>query len=1144
MKDEEILGLLRPYVAGWFRKTFGTFTEPQRKAIPLIKRGSHVLISSPTGTGKTLAAFLGILDELYRIGEDDGLEDMVYVVYVSPLRALNNDMRRNLFQPLNGIKEEAEKEGLSIPEIRVAVRTGDTSPQERQAMLRKPPHILITTPESLAIVLVAPKFRLKLSRVRWVIVDEIHELATSKRGTMLSLLLERLEHLSTNKIQRIGLSATIAPLERIARFLGGYENGEPRKVRIVDARFKKPIDIRVLTPAEDLVYTETERLNESIYRLLYELIKKHRSTLIFTNTRSSTERVVYKLRRLMEKDKLVEINDIEAHHGSLSRHLRLDVEERLKRGELKAVVCVSPDTMVYTESDAVRIDSLEGKEKIIGVDGGRARAVSYREAHQIEYDGRGLRIETSLGYRLEATMEHMLLSLSEDGSPVWRKASELRAGDFVAVLRRLQKTNIHNAGKPGGCVRAGNAEEAEKIKFAFLNNGILPRIIHDGEEYIVCPEARETGERGEEHLPSYLDRLVKEIRMKTSGEKSASLSEPSREDSVNKNGNLQHALRELAEKAVSKALSSGDRELYRKALLLKWHLESDLYFDKIKKIEEARLEKAYGIIDSETGTFVTNGFVSKNSSTSLELGIDIGYIDLVVLLSSPKSVSRLLQRVGRAGHKLHDVSKGRIIVVNRDDLVECTVLAEAARRRLIDKAKIPEKPLDVLAQNIVAMSLEKRWSVQEAYDVIRRAYPYRKLSMRELEEILEYLGGKSGELEELRVYRKIWYDPVEGVFGRKRGVRMIYYLNQGTIPDEAKIRVYLKNRRYIGDLDEGFAQILSPGDIFVLGGRTYRYIRIKGNRITVEDAEGQRPTVPSWFSEMLPLAFDSALLVGAFRRNIAVLLEKNGGAFSEDMVNRLASEYQLQRQAAREILRYLSEQYAFTGGIIANDKLLHIEIYDDSFSRNIIFHSLFGRRTNDALSRAYASIVTREYGFPVRITVSDNAFMLTLSGHPNIDVRGIVGKLKATNIEDYLKKALWNTELMKRRFRHCAQRSFMILRNYKGWERSPNRMQLNAQALLDALKENPDHPIVRETLREIMQDYMDVDSAKKVLRWIEKGEIKVEVTGPSTIPSPFAHHILSIGYHDIVLMEDKRRLIMELHRRVMDYLRRRGYGLP
>lgn len=857
--DRDILSMLRPCVAEWFKRNFSSFTLPQRMSIPLIKKGYNVLISSPTGSGKTLAAFLAIIDELVSIAESNALEDKVYAVYVSPLRALNNDMKKNLMEPLEGIKQiYKELTGSDLNDIRVAVRTGDTPPSERQSMLKKPPHILITTPESLALILVSPKFRWKLSDVKWIIIDEIHELASSKRGTMLSIMIERLEWFVKKPLQRIGLSATISPLESIAEFLGGYnDDGVPRPVMIVDARFYKKSDIRVLTPNISLVYAGSDELNESIYKLLAELIRIHRTTLVFTNTRSSTEKVVYKLKKLLEKKGVANLDEVEAHHGSLSRNLRLDVENRLKGGRLKCVVC----------------------------------------------------------------------------------------------------------------------------------------------------------------------------------------------------------------------------------------------------------------------------------STSLELGIDIGYIDLVVLLSSPKSVSRLLQRIGRAGHKITEVSKGRIIVVNRDDLVECAVLSWAARNRIIDRSKIPLKPLDVLAQQIIAMSLEQKWNVMDAYRLIKRSYPYKELSIEEFKQVLSFLGGLEHSLEEFRVYSKLWYDPIEETFGKKKGIRHIYYLNQGVIPDEAKIHVFSKSKKYIGDLEEEFVQFLVPGDIFILGGKTYKFIESHGSYIVVENAEGQRPTVPAWFSEMLPLSFDSAILIGGFRRAITELIEKGyGESFIIDWIKR---ELLLDDRAAMEIYNYIYEQYKFTGGIVASDRLIHIEIYDDQKARNIIFHSLFGRRTNDALSRAYGTVLSNLVVRPIRITVSDNAFMLTIPGHPDVDVRELLQRVTRENLRELVTDALWNTELLKRRFRYTAQRSFMILKNYKGRERSPHKLQLNAQAILEAIRMSSDNPVVKETIREILEDHMDIENAERVLELVKEGWIEIKITPPWDIPSPFAHHIVATGFQDIVLMEDKKRLLIELYNQVM-----------
>lgn len=865
--DSYVYRLLHRYVVEWFRRKYASFTLPQKCAIPLIKAGYNVLISSPTGTGKTLAVFLGIIDELLRLGEKGELKEQIYAVYVSPLRALNNDMRRNLLQPLQEIKQIAKEVfGVdSIPEIRVAVRTSDTSPTEKQRMVRKPPHILITTPESLAIALVAPKFRERLRTVRWIIVDEIHELASSKRGAHLSLTIERLEHLAGRPLQRIGLSATIAPLEEVAKFLVGYNgDGKPRSCVIVDARFAKPIDIKVLCPVDELIHTPPEIVNESIYRLLAKLVQEHRTTLVFTNTRSATERVVYKLRKLLKEEGIADMDEVEAHHSSLSRDIRLTVEEKLKRGELKVVV----------------------------------------------------------------------------------------------------------------------------------------------------------------------------------------------------------------------------------------------------------------------------------SSTSLELGIDIGYIDLVVLLSSPKSVSRLLQRIGRAGHHIRQVSKGRVIVVDRDDLVECTVLAKAALDKKIDRVHIPMKPLDVLAQQIIGMVLEQEWNIEEMYRLIKRSYNFHKLEWSEFISVINYLAGRYGELEEYNVHAKIRFDEEKGVVRRKRGVRYIYYLNAGVIPDETKIHVFTENGKYVGDLEEAFVQILQPGDIFVLGGRTYEFLRSYGSKAIVRRTEGVRPTVPSWFSEMLPLAFDSALLVGEFRAKIAEMIKRNMPR--DEIIEWISSNYNLDRRAAENIYAYVLEQYLFTNGLVPSNKLVLVEIFVDEDTTNYIFHTLFGRRVNDALSRAYAYVLSKLANTNVRITVTDNGFMLTVPGrHRLVDVNMLIRYVNSSNIEDILRKVLRHTELLKRRFRHCAERAFMLLKKYKGREKTVHKLQLNAEALLEAVEKLGNFPILQEAYREILEDYMDINNAKQVLDWIHNGEIKVGVFGPTEVPSPFAHSIVARGYSDIVLMEDRKKLIAELHRKVLELIKMR-----
>ncbi|MGC9009088.1 MAG: ATP-dependent helicase [Sulfolobales archaeon] len=879
--DDEALTLLRDYIRDWFRNKYGSLTPPQRIAIPWIKRGYNVLISSPTGSGKTLAAFIAILDELYGLWEKNELRDEVYVLYVSPLRALNNDMRRNLIEPLNEINELLRQRGIEPPEIRVSVRTSDTTSNEKRKMLNRPPHILITTPETLAITLVAPKFRERLKSIRWVIVDEIHELASSKRGTHLSLSLERLRELTEKEFQRIGLSATINPLDTVARFLVGYDDtGNPRNCVIVDARFSKPIDIKVVCPNVDLIRASAEEINQAIYSTVAETIKQYRTTLIFTNTRHSTEKVVFKLRKIFEKSSNgISPDKIEAHHGSLSRDLRLDVEERLKRGDLRVVV----------------------------------------------------------------------------------------------------------------------------------------------------------------------------------------------------------------------------------------------------------------------------------SSTSLELGIDIGYIDAVILLSSPKSVTRLLQRVGRAGHHIRQVSIGRLIVVDRDDLIECTVLAKAAKERKLDRVKIPMKPLDILAQHLIGMSIEKKWRVDEALRVIRRSYPYHDLDKETLINLLKYLSSNLSELEHLKIYSKLWFDEAEGVFGRKRGARMIYALNSGAIPDEAKIPVInISARRWIGDLDEGFAEILERGDIFVLGGKVYKVIDIEPTKIYVVPADGERPTVPSWFSEMLPLAFDSALKVGAFRRKIATELLKviERGDLEDSLkkiIDRIAREYDLDKHAAEMIVEYILEQIYYTGGIVPSDKLILVEHFTDpeKGADHLIFHTLYGRRVNDALSRAYAYVLGRLINADIRITVTDNGFILStpmkLVNGEDV-VKKLISSVNSRNLRDLLRRALRNTEIFRKRFRHVAERSIMILKNYRGKEISIDRRQINSDALLRVVEKINGFPVYEETMREIMEDYMDIENASLILGMIERGDIEIKYfKDPEDVkaPSPMAHGIYATGISDVVLMEDRRAVLIKLYNEMLEYLKRR-----
>lgn len=844
--DEEIKEKLNHLLREWFERKYSSFTPPQKYSIVEAFKGNNVLISSPTGSGKTLAAFMTALSRLLDLAEEKKLEDRVYVVYVSPLKALNNDIKKNLEEPLNEIYKLAKEKNVKLQKIRIAVRTGDTDANEKQKQLRKPPHILITTPENLAIALCSPKFSKSLENVEFLIIDELHALAENKRGSHLSLSVERLQEIQKGKMVRIGLSATIHPLEEVARFLVGYENGKERDCVIADVTFNKKIDISVISPIRNLFSASSDEISESLYGTLVDLIKKSKTTLIFTNTRSATERVVFHLKKLLGDN-----FPVAAHHSSLSKEVRLEVEEKLKNGELRVVV----------------------------------------------------------------------------------------------------------------------------------------------------------------------------------------------------------------------------------------------------------------------------------SSTSLELGIDIGYIDLVVLIGSPKSINRALQRIGRAGHRLHETSIGRIVVLDHDDLVECTVLAREALERRLDRIHIPEKPLDVLCQHVVGMAIEKKWKVDKALNVIRRAYPYRNLSKEEFISVLRYLAGKYSELEEKNVYGKIWFDEETMEFG-KRGkmVRPIYYLNTGTIPDEVSIAVVTNDGRHVGKVEEEFAERLVKGDIFVLAGRTFRFLKSRGLKIIVEEVKDEKPTVPSWFSEQLPLSYDLAMRIQEFRR----IMDENF-----DNAEELMKSYPVDENAVKSIIEYFDEQRRFS--IIPHSKRLVVEKLEDE--RNYyFFHTLVGRKANSAIARVFAFRTGKLKKCNVQFTLNDNGFVLILPQSKKLKDEEVLSLFNLENFERDLKESLKKTEILRRRFRHVAVRSFMILRNYLGREKSVWRQQVSADTLLNLILKHfgEDFPVIKETFREILEDAMDIENAVDYLSKIGN-EIEVIITRVP-YPSPFGLNLYVMGEEDVVLMEDRRKVLKEIHEKILAYL--------
>jgi ATP-dependent Lhr-like helicase len=513
-------------------------------------------------------------------------------------------------------------------------------------------------------------------------------------------------------------------------------------------------------------------------------------------------------------------------------------------------------------------------------------------------------------------------------------------------------------------------------------------------------------------------------------------------------------------------------------------------------------------------------------STSLELGIDIGFIDLVVLLGSPKSVARAIQRMGRSGHKLHDQVKGRIVVMDRDDLVECSVLLKNALEKKIDKIKIPKNCLDVMAQHIFGMAIEKPTPVEEVYQAIKKSYAYRELPRNDFDEVINYLAGKYASLETRHVYAKIWVDEETGMMG-KRGkmARVIYMTNIGTIPDESKVKVKL-GTIIIGTLDEIFLEHMNPGDVFVLGGETYIFKYSRGMTIQVVTAGKRPPTVPSWASETLPLSFDLANSIQEFR---ALMEEKFVMKKNEEYILKFIEDYlHVDDRAKHAIHNYFKEQYLYSE--IPHSRKLLIENFRDDYKRYAVFHTVYGRKVNDALSRAIAYMIGHNTHKDVEVYINDNGFMLSSDKLP---IAQALNALNEKTLETALQRGIEKGEIFKRRFRHVAARALMILRTYKGQRKSAGRQQMAAFLLINAVKEvSENFPVLKETRREIMEDAMDLENAKKVISWINEKKVKIkeiETNGPS----PFAINLFVQGASEVMRMEERIAFVRRLHEKIM-----------
>ncbi|HLH06935.1 MAG TPA: DEAD/DEAH box helicase [Terriglobales bacterium] len=875
------LGWAHPVVAEWFLRRFGSPTEPQEQGWPEILAGRTTLIAAPTGSGKTLAAFLACIDRLVRKALAGQLEDRTEVLYVSPLKALGNDIQKNLEIPLGEILQLAGEHGLLMPEIRTAVRTGDTLMHERQKMLRRPPHILVTTPESLYILLTAEKSRRILRDVETVIVDEIHAVAGDKRGAHLLLSLERLEAVTGKSPVRIGLSATQKPIEQIAEFLNGSERPSPV---IVDVGHKRELDLAIEVPPMELGPVATNEMWDAIYDRIAELSREHRSTLVFVNTRRQAERVSMNLaERIGEQF-------VAAHHGSLARKIRLEAERRLKNGEIKVLV----------------------------------------------------------------------------------------------------------------------------------------------------------------------------------------------------------------------------------------------------------------------------------ATASLQLGIDIGFVDLVCQIESPRSIAVALQRIGRAGHWRGAIPKGKLFATTREQLAELAALVRGIKHSDLDRILVPACPIDVLAQQIVAECAAASghapangdgsgvdlsgWDEDELFALIKRAYPYRGLSREEYDSVLEMLSeGIAARRGRYGAY--LHRDRVNRRLRARRGARMTAITSGGAIPETALYTVVLMPEgTMIGTVDEDYAVESLAGDVMLLGNASWRIQRIesKSGRILVEDAHGQAPNIPFWRGEAPSRTAELSSLVADLRQRVSDMLPNVspiGLSQSNPVVAEAAawlkSECGLDDAAAEQIIQHFLNGRAVLGAVPTQKTIIAERFFDEGGGMQLVIHAPFGGRINKAWGLALRKRFCRSFNFELQAAATDEGLNISLAEQHSFPLEDVFRFLQSETVKNVLQQAaLTGSPIFGTRWRWDANRSLALLRYQGGKKVPPNIQRMRADDLLAsvfpdvaACQENivgdiqvPDHPLVKEVMKDVLHEAMDVDGLIQLLRGIESGSIRC-LAVDTPVPSEFSHEILNANpyaYLDDAPLEERR----------------------
>ena len=862
--------LFHPAVRSWFAKTFAAPTTAQSRAWPAIKAGRHVLVAAPTGSGKTLAAFLAAIDDLVRQGVAGRLPDETTVVYVSPLKALSNDIQRNLEAPLAGIRAELVALGYPDVDIRTLVRTGDTPQSERASMRRRPPQFVVTTPESLYVLLGSESGRKMLSTTRTVIVDEIHALAPNKRGSHLALSLERLAALAATPVVRVGLSATQKPMEEIARYLTG-PSVPANECTIVDVGHVRERDLALELPPAPLEAVMSGEVWQQVYARLAALSQEHRTTLVFVNTRRMAERVARHLSELIGADVVT------AHHGSLAKERRFDAEQRLKSGSLRALV----------------------------------------------------------------------------------------------------------------------------------------------------------------------------------------------------------------------------------------------------------------------------------ATASLELGIDIGDVELVCQLGTPRSIATFLQRAGRANHSVVGSPKARLFPLSRDDLVECTALLDAVRRGELDRISIPPKPLDVLAQQIVAEVAATEWNEDALYGTFMRAHPYATLSRDEYLSVVRMVAeGFTTRRGHRAAY--IHRDAVNGVLRGRRGARLTALTSGGAIPDTADYDVVLEPAgQLVGTVNEDFAIESLAGDIFQLGNTSYRILRVEAGRIRVDDAQGQPPTIPFWLGEAPGRTDELSAAVSRLREDVEARIDD---ASARDYLMR---ELKLAPSPAEQLTEYLAAARAALGTLPTQRTIVFERFFDESGGMQFVIHSPFGSRINRAWGLALRKRFCRKFNFELQAAATEDAIVLSLSTSHSFPLDEVARYLHSASVRPLLIQAMLVAPMFAARWRWTATTSLALPRFRSGKKVPPQLQRMAAEDLLAAVfpdqiacpenlsgpRELPDHPLVNQTVHDCLHDAMDIEGLERLLRALESGEVRVE-SRELTEPSPLALEIL--GARPYAFLDDapleERRTRAVMGRRWLDEESAAGLG--